>query len=133
LDTLDSFTVPAERSVPINRQLIEELNLFAGQLFCADKRSMKDVCAILGIQLQSVSHLEGLQGTVDSTGFVKDQQARAALGLEACSFASTPLPFFRELFGSRRKGQGFTLTHMGQILRGNDPKDPAFEDDGDAQ
>jgi hypothetical protein len=132
LDTLDSFTVPAERSVPINRQLIEELNLFAGQLFCADKRSMKDVCAILGIHLQSVSHLEGLQGTVDSTGFVKDQQARAALGLEACSFASTPLPFFRELFGSRRKGQGFTLTHMGQILRGNDPKDPAFENDDDA-
>ncbi|KAJ6580988.1 hypothetical protein B0H19DRAFT_1113174 [Mycena capillaripes] len=127
LDALDSFTVPAERSVPIDRQLIHELNLFAGQLFCADKRSVKDVCGILGLHLQSVGHLEGLQGTVDSKGFVQER-ARAALGLEACSFVSTPLPFFRELYGTRRKGQGFALTHMGQILRGNDPKDPAFEE-----
>ncbi|KAJ7614686.1 hypothetical protein DFH06DRAFT_1367976 [Mycena polygramma] len=128
LDTLDSFTVPNERSVPLNRQLVHELNLFAGQLFCADKRSIKEVCAILGIHLKSVSHLEAFQGMIDSTGFV-DDGARAALGLEACSFSSTPLPFFRELFGARRKGQGFALTHMGQILRGNDPKDPAFEEE----
>ncbi|KAJ7614704.1 hypothetical protein DFH06DRAFT_1013871 [Mycena polygramma] len=130
LDTLDSFTVPNERSVPINRYLLHELNLFAGQLFCADKRSMKEVCGILGLHLQSVSQRGELQGMVDSTGFV-DERARGALGLEACSFVTTPLPFFRELFGARRKGQGFALTHMGQILRGNDPKDPAFEEDED--
>ncbi|KAJ6485692.1 hypothetical protein C8R45DRAFT_997523 [Mycena sanguinolenta] len=130
LDTLDSFTVPAERRVPLNPQLLHELNLFAGQLFCADKYSMKEVCGILGLQLQSVSDKEGLEGAVDSTGFVRNQRARAALGLEACSFVSSPLPFLRELVGARRKGQGFSLTHMGQILRGNDPKDPAFEEQG---
>ncbi|KAJ6458153.1 hypothetical protein C8R47DRAFT_995335 [Mycena vitilis] len=130
LDTLDSFTVPNERSVPINRYLLHELNLFAGQLFCADKRSMKEVCGILGLHLQSVSQRGDLQGMVDSTGFV-NERARRALGLEACSFVTTPLPFFRELFGARRKGQGFALTHMGQILRGNDPKDPAFEEETD--
>ncbi|KAJ6485650.1 hypothetical protein C8R45DRAFT_278518 [Mycena sanguinolenta] len=129
LDGLDSFTVPAERSVPLNAQLLHELNLFAGQLFCADKSSMKQVCGILGLQLQSVSDTEGLQGAVDSTGFVKTERARAALGLDACSFVSSPLPFFRDLIGARRKGQGFSLTHMGQILRGNDPKDPAFEEE----
>ncbi|KAJ6458143.1 hypothetical protein C8R47DRAFT_1246692, partial [Mycena vitilis] len=129
LDTLDSFTVPNERSVPINRYLLHELNLFAGQLFCADKRSMKEVCGILGLHLQSVSQRGDLQGMVDSTGFV-NERARRALGLEACSFVTTPLPFFRELFGARRKGQGFALAHMGQILRGNDPKDPAFEEEG---
>ncbi|KAJ6485682.1 hypothetical protein C8R45DRAFT_997491 [Mycena sanguinolenta] len=130
LDTLDSFTVPAERRVPLNPQLLHELNLFAGQLFCADKYSMKKVCGILGLQLQSVSDQEGLEGAVDSTGFVRNQRARAGLGLEACSFVSSPLPFFRQLLGARRKGQGFSLTHMGQILRGNDPKDPAFEEQG---
>ncbi|KAF7371022.1 hypothetical protein MSAN_00736400 [Mycena sanguinolenta] len=130
LDKLNSFTVPAERSVPLNAQLLHELNLFAGQLFCADKTSMTKVCGILGLQLQSVSDKEELQGAVDSTGFVKDERAREALGLEACSFVSSPLPFFRELLGARRKGQGFSLTHMGQILRGNDPKDPAFEEEG---
>ncbi|KAJ7272729.1 hypothetical protein B0H12DRAFT_592863 [Mycena haematopus] len=131
LDMLDSFTVPVERSVPLNRQLLDEFNLFAGQLFCADKYSMKKICSILGLQLQSVSDKEGLQGMVDSTGFVQNEGARTVLGLDDCSFVSSPLPFFRGLIGARRKGQGFSLTHMGQILRGNDPKDPAFEEEGD--
>ncbi|KAJ7272609.1 hypothetical protein B0H12DRAFT_1007977 [Mycena haematopus] len=132
LDMLDSFTVPAERSVQLNPQLLHELNLFAGQLFCADKYSMKQVCSILGLQLQSVSDKDGLRGMVDSTGFVQNEWARAVLGLDECSFISSPLPFFRELIGARRKGQGFSLTHMGQILRGNDPKDPAFEEGDDS-
>ncbi|KAJ7319268.1 hypothetical protein DFH08DRAFT_1034951 [Mycena albidolilacea] len=131
LDRLDSFTVPTERGVPLDRQLLHELSLFAGQLFCADKRSMKEVCAILGLCLQSVSGMKGLEGKVDSTGFVRDEEAREELGLSACSFVSSPLPFFRDLLASRRKGQGFSLTHMGQILRGNDPKDPAFEEGGE--
>ncbi|KAJ7497967.1 hypothetical protein B0H11DRAFT_1715437 [Mycena galericulata] len=128
-ESLNFFTVPTHRrSWAPNRQLIHELNLFAGQLFCKDKASMKEVCAILGLHLQSVNDVEGLQGKVDPTGFVRDEIAREALGIGACSFASTPLPFFRELFGARRKGQGFTLTHMGQILRGNDPRDEELEE-----
>ncbi|KAF8166619.1 hypothetical protein K438DRAFT_1857045 [Mycena galopus ATCC 62051] len=129
LDALDSFTVPTERSLGLNPQLLDELNLFAGQLFCARKNSMNQVCGILGLQLQSVSNMEGLQGMVDSMGFVQNERARERLGLSACSFVSTPLPFFSDLIGARRKGQGFSLTHMGQILRGNDPKDPAFEEE----
>ncbi|KAF8166651.1 hypothetical protein K438DRAFT_254707 [Mycena galopus ATCC 62051] len=128
LDALDSFTIPTERSLALNPQFLHELNLFVGQLFCADKYSMKKVCAILGLQLQSVGDNEGLQGTVDSTGFVRNKRARDRLGLSACSFVSSPLPFFRD-FVARRKGQGFSLTHMEQIFRGNDPKDPAFEDE----
>ncbi|KAK7031604.1 hypothetical protein R3P38DRAFT_2521728 [Favolaschia claudopus] len=133
LDKLDSFTVPAERSVPVNPQLLHELNLFAGQLFCADKRSMNEVCRILGLHMQSVGDVEELQGKVDSTGFVKDPGARRMLGLSDCTFVESPLPFFRDLVGARRKGQGFTLTHMGQILRGNDPKDPKFEQEEGGQ
>ncbi|KAJ7035584.1 hypothetical protein C8F04DRAFT_1000632 [Mycena alexandri] len=126
MDMLDSFTVPQERRVPISRQLIQELNLFAGQLFCANKPSMEEVCGILGLHFQSVS--PELHGVIDSTGFVKNERARKALAIETCTFTSNPLPFFRELFGARRKGQGFALTHMGQMLRGNEPKDPSFEE-----
>ncbi|KAJ6561074.1 hypothetical protein DFH09DRAFT_1035925 [Mycena vulgaris] len=126
-ERLDSFTVPRQRRTP-NRQLIHKLNLFAGQLFCADKTSMKEVCGILGLHLQSVNDREDLQGMVDPTGFVRDRRARMALAIDACAFDSTPLPFFRQLYAARRKGQGFALTHMGQILRGNDPKDPDFEE-----
>ncbi|KAK7031583.1 hypothetical protein R3P38DRAFT_3507220, partial [Favolaschia claudopus] len=129
MDKLNSFTVPVERSVPVNPQLLHELNLFAGQLFCADRRSMDELCGILGLHLQPVSGDEELQGKVDSTGFVRDNKARTTLGLSACSFGSSPLPFFRDLVGARRKGQGFTLTHMGQILRGIDPRDPTFEEE----
>ncbi|KAJ7460834.1 hypothetical protein FB451DRAFT_1141265 [Mycena latifolia] len=124
---LDSFTVPCRRRAP-NRELIHELNLFAGQLFCADKPSVKKICSILGLHLQPVNDDEGLEGMVDSMGFVLDKQARTALRIDACTFDSTPLPFFRGLFASRRKGQGIALAHMGQILRGNDPKDADFEE-----
>ncbi|KAJ7483159.1 hypothetical protein FB451DRAFT_1028934 [Mycena latifolia] len=126
---LDSFTVPRRHGWAPNRALIHELNLFASQLFCADELSMKEVCGILGLHLQSVEHRQELQGgIIDPTGFVRDPRAREALGIAACAFESTPLPFFRELFAARRKGQGFALTHMGQILRGNDPKDPESEE-----
>ncbi|KAJ7132331.1 hypothetical protein C8R44DRAFT_611840 [Mycena epipterygia] len=132
-ENLDSFTVPARPNWAPNRQVIHELNLFAGQLFCANKSSVKQVCGILGLHLHSMNNLEELQGKVDSTGFVQDEGARTALGIDACSFKSTPLPFFRELFASRRKGQGFALTHMGQILRGNDPKDPDFAETNEGE
>ncbi|KAJ6561124.1 hypothetical protein DFH09DRAFT_503515 [Mycena vulgaris] len=123
-----AFSIPHRRNRPPNRQLIHELNLFAGQLFCADKASMKEVCGILGLHLESVNDREDLQGMVDPTGFVRDERARKALAIDGCAFDSTPLPFFRELYALRRKGQGFALTHMGKILRGNDPKDPDLEE-----
>ncbi|KAJ7035592.1 hypothetical protein C8F04DRAFT_1258798 [Mycena alexandri] len=129
MDRLDSFTLPAERNDALDQHSLHELSLFSGQLFCGNKRSMEAVCDILGLHFQSVSNRPELQGTIDSSGFVQTEPARAALGIETCSFSSTPLPFFRELVGARRKGQGFVLTHIGQILRGNDPKDPSFEED----
>ncbi|KAF7345359.1 putative large low complexity protein [Mycena venus] len=107
LDALDSFTVPTERTTPLSRQLLQELNLLCGRW--ATWRDCKE---------RSIPQ-----------GLWKANGARAALGLSACSFVSTPFPFFRDLFGSRQKGQGFSLTHMGQILRGNDPRDPAFEEE----
>ncbi|KAJ7221929.1 hypothetical protein C8J57DRAFT_1593667, partial [Mycena rebaudengoi] len=124
-EDLQSFVVPRPRSTLPDRSIIHELNLFAGQLFFADQREMKEVCALLGLHLQAVP--EALQGRVDRTGFVSDSVARAMLGLDACSFSSNPLPFIRELFGWRRKGQGFALTHAGQVVRGNDLQDTDFD------
>ncbi|KAJ7221940.1 hypothetical protein C8J57DRAFT_1593700 [Mycena rebaudengoi] len=124
-EDLQSFVVPRPRSTLPDRSIIHELNLFAGQLFFADRRAMKEVCALLGLHLQAVP--EALQGRVELTGFVSDSAARTMLGLDACSFSSNPLPFIRELFGWCRKGQGFALTHAGQIVRGNDLQDTDFD------
>ncbi|KAJ6627951.1 hypothetical protein B0H10DRAFT_1992855 [Mycena sp. CBHHK59/15] len=121
---LEGFAVPRPRTIPLARQIIHELNLFAGQLFFADRESMTQVCILLGLYLKPIP--DRLQGTVDHTGFV-ETRARAELGVGACSFVSNPLRFFNELFGYRRKGQGFALTHMGQVLRGHDLEDDDFE------
>ncbi|KAJ6607016.1 hypothetical protein B0H10DRAFT_2073490 [Mycena sp. CBHHK59/15] len=121
---LEAFAVPRPRTIPPARRMIHELNLFAGHLFFADRESMEQVCVLLGLYLKPIS--DRLQGKVDHTGFV-ETRTREELGVGACSFVSNPLRFFNELFGYRRKGQGFALTHMGQVLRGHDLKDDDFQ------
>ncbi|KAJ7497959.1 hypothetical protein B0H11DRAFT_827261 [Mycena galericulata] len=126
LETLDAFAVPTPRHNPPTRMTIHELNLFAGQLFLADKPSMRDLCSMLGLYLGALPrHIA--PGTVDATGFVRVIADRTTLGIGACSFASNPLPFLRGLYGWRRKGQGFGLTHIGKILNGNNLDDSEFE------
>ncbi|KAJ7483148.1 hypothetical protein FB451DRAFT_100343 [Mycena latifolia] len=124
-EELDRFTVPKQRQEPFNRDVIHELNLFAGQLFFEDKESMERVCSILGLYLKPTTGLK--KGVVDSSGFVKGKQDRGHLGMQDCTFVSNPLPFIRELFGWRRKGQGFGLTHMGKVLNGINLDDSDFE------
>jgi hypothetical protein len=103
-EDLQSFVVPHPRRSLPSRSIIHELNLFAGQLFFTNPRALKEVCAMLGLYLEPVNDLQ-LQGEVDATGFVRDAAARSALGIGACAFVANPLPFIRELFGWRRKGE----------------------------
>ncbi|KAJ7483151.1 hypothetical protein FB451DRAFT_1084291 [Mycena latifolia] len=125
-ENLDVLIVPKPLTDPPGRTCIHELNLFAGQLILTDKASMKQVCVILGLYLDALPP-QIAPGVVDGTGFVEERAARTTLALGACSFVSNPLPFMRELFGWRRKGQGFGLTHMGKILNGNKLEDSEFD------
>ncbi|KAJ7623634.1 hypothetical protein FB45DRAFT_1089387 [Roridomyces roridus] len=126
-EALDKFVIPTPRPTPPMRKSIHELNLFAGQLFLADKDSKRDVLALLGLYLDRLPRQ--IQGdAVDATGFVRDKDVRTTLGVGACDFVSNPLPFLRSLFGWRRKGQGYSLTHLGKILNGNNVDDSEFEE-----
>ena len=72
---------------------------------------------MLGLHLGEVPH--ALRGRIDAGGFVQDKHARQSLGIHNSLFESNTMSILRELIGWRRKGQGFTLTHVGLMLHGN--------------
>jgi hypothetical protein len=118
LDGLDLFVVSQQPDFTIPyRRVIHELNLFSGQLFFNDRASFKEVCDMLGLYLDEMP--DELQGKCDAVGFVHDEGARRILGIYNCPFEKNPLAVLRELVGWRRKGQGYTLTHVGAMLHGN--------------
>ncbi|KAJ7105108.1 hypothetical protein C8R43DRAFT_1165894 [Mycena crocata] len=126
LESLDVFVVPKARPNVPNRRVVHELNLFAGQLFFTDKVAVEEVCCMLGLYLDILPP-QIPPGVADATGFVQERWARTTLGIGACSFVSNPLPFMRAIYGWRRKGQGFGLTHLGKVLNGFKLEDSEFE------
>ncbi|KAF8464761.1 hypothetical protein JB92DRAFT_3064074 [Gautieria morchelliformis] len=115
---LQEFTIPASRT-------IHELNLFAGQLFFHNRSSFKDVCHMLGLHLGEIP--DELKEGVDAVGYVMDEHARERLGIRECAFHASPIRLLCDLIRWRRKGQGYTLTHVGQILHGNNLKESEFD------
>jgi hypothetical protein len=119
------FTVPRPRSgLPMDSMTRHKLNMFAGQLFLSDSRSFEELCQLLGLHLKAIP--DAYKGEVDAGGFVVGAGARKALGIRDCVIQTSPLAFLTELIGWRRKGQGFTLTHIGQILLGHNLEDSEF-------
>jgi len=118
IEDLDFFTVSRRPDfIRPHRLVIHELNLFAGQLFFRDRASFEEVCEMLGIWLRELP--DELRGKTDAGGFVQDEDARKIVGIRNCLFSKNPMAALRELVGWRRKGQGFTLTHIGLVLHGN--------------
>jgi hypothetical protein len=96
--------------------LVDQLNIFAGQLYFRDYEAYKRVCAFLGLYLNEPS-ME-MRTAIHSDGFV-DRSDRHILGMTPDSpFDKSPIPLLRELIGFRRKGQNSIASHMGQILHG---------------
>jgi len=71
---------------------------------------------MLGLWLGEIP--DALRGKIDVGGFVQDKDARQIVGMTSL-FETSPMAVLRELVGWRRKGQGFTLTHVGLMLHGN--------------
>ena len=125
-EDLSFFVVPPCRnSSPLPSRTIHELNLFAGQLFFYDRPSFKEVCNMLGLHLKEIS--EQMEGKVDAVGFVEDIHVRESLGIRGCVFDGSGVQFLRDLLRWRRKGQGYSFTHVGKILHGNDLQDTEFD------
>jgi len=95
--------------------MITQLNLFSGQLYLRDWEAYRQLCNYLGL------YIPGDESSVSvryqSDGFVKPGDRKGDMKT-LCPFATSPLPKLRELFGLRRKGNGYSFTHIGKILSG---------------
>ena len=127
-EDLQSFMVPYRDAAPIiPSNIINELNLFAGQLYFASRSAYEGACEMLGLYLKDPPDSVKLPpGAIDATGFVRSPSARKALGIQHAHFTDNPVAFFRKLTELRRKGQGFLPTHVGQILHSREIADDEF-------
>ncbi|THU87150.1 hypothetical protein K435DRAFT_867564 [Dendrothele bispora CBS 962.96] len=115
LEDLRFHTVPAilDSWTPPNRHIISQLNIFSGQLYLRDWDTYKEF-----VDLPDNDRNEALEEvTYQSDGFVKPGDRNGKMQT-MCAFEKSPLPALKELFGSRRKGNGYNLTHIGRIVRG---------------
>ena len=117
-EDLRSFMVPHRDDLPpFPSDVINELNLFAGQLYFRSMDAYEETCGMLGLYLRELPEdLGQYASAIGVTGFVRGSKARAALGLQESQFSDNPVEFLRKLIGLRRKGQGFLPTHLGQVL-----------------
>ena len=117
-EDLQSFMVPHRNDLPpFPSKVINELNLFGGQLYFKSMDAYEETCRILGLYLKDLPEdLTQYEGAIGVTGFVRGSEARAALGLRGTQFSDNPVEFLRKFVGLRRKGQGFLPTHLGQVL-----------------
>ncbi len=127
-EDLQSFMLPHRDPAPvIPPNIINELNLFAGQLYFASRLAYEEACEMLALYLKDVPDNVNLPpGAIDATGFVRSPNARAVLGIQRAQFDDNPVAFLRKLTELRRKGQGFLPTHLGQVLHAREVPDEEF-------
>ncbi|KAG0708107.1 hypothetical protein DFH29DRAFT_771818, partial [Suillus ampliporus] len=94
--------------------LICQLNLFAGQLYFSSYDMYLRTCSFLGLNAPDLGDEDLI---VNGDGFISRENRPAARAL--CSFKLSQLPPPRELFGMRRKGMGYSPTHLGKMLNGH--------------
>ena len=127
-EDLQSFMLPHRHPTPvIPSNIVNELNLFAGQLYFASRLAYQETCEMLGLYLKDPPDDVKLPlDAIDATGFVRSPSARKALGIQHAQFTDNPVAFLRKLTELRRKGQGFLPTHLGQVLHGREIPDEDF-------
>jgi hypothetical protein len=112
-DDLKFYNIPSSGLIPWSEPLaiqLNQLNLFGGQLYLKDYSAYKDLCSFLGILATELSTEDN---RVQRDGFIEhDPDDPPTPG----RFQTSPLPFLKELFGLRRKGQSYFTTHLGKIL-----------------
>ncbi|KAF7971941.1 hypothetical protein HWV62_19393 [Athelia sp. TMB] len=115
LESLRFYCVPclprSWRPPPIH--VIDQLNIWAGHLYLADHATYERLCRFLGLSTEKVQCQGMIETQVD--GFIKPEHRSHSLVSE-CTFERSPVPFLKDLIGFRRKGMGYSLTHMGRIL-----------------
>ncbi|KAK0208018.1 hypothetical protein DFS33DRAFT_1300737 [Desarmillaria ectypa] len=113
-DDLQFYCIP-EPSIEINDDLlITQLNIFAGQLYIQDYEKYRRLCSFLGLYHGQRS--ADVDVTILSDGFIKPQYHGKG---DISPFTMSPVPFWKALLGSRRKGHPYLATHVGKMLHGH--------------
>jgi hypothetical protein len=109
LDSLNLFTQGrAFDPTLVDKKLIVQLNLFAGQLYLSSFQEYKDVCGFLGLAWKET----GDDVQVSADGFIKPIPG-------SDGFKISPVKFFQILLRKiRRNCESIEKTHLGRILNG---------------
>ncbi|KAI6026989.1 hypothetical protein EDC04DRAFT_3143070 [Pisolithus marmoratus] len=125
-DDLRLYTIP---SVPSDwtapTSLVDQVNLFAGQLYLRDYDTYIRLCRFLCIYADDLAGEGELK--VESDGFITPAH-RPLNARSTGSFQESPLAFLKHVFNLRRRGMNFVATHMGRILNGRLLKEEDFKD-----
>jgi len=120
-ENLRSIMIPHHKSIPdIPSHVINELNLFAGQLYFAPKDIDEETCNVLGLYLRDPP--ANLDDPTDITSLVRDPRARNKLGLQCPQFSEKPVAFLRTLTRIRRKVQGSFQLVSGRCFNASFPR-----------
>jgi hypothetical protein len=105
-------TIPDAQAQPWSSSvhIRTELNLFAGQLYFDSREEYERVCQLLAL---SMAHPGAEYCEVD--GFVPPAYRTG----RSSPLTTSRIAILKRLIGLRRKGMGYSRTHLGQILNGN--------------
>ena len=102
--------------------LIDQLNVFAGQLYLRDYTSYLRLCRFLGVPTKELS----IGPTIQRNLF----NIPASFKEMEIAFSGSPLPAVMALLAIRSRGRPFADTHMGKILQGQPLQEKDFADRG---
>ncbi|KAH0834166.1 hypothetical protein J3R83DRAFT_11472 [Lanmaoa asiatica] len=130
-DDLALYSVPtASTGWTPPRLLMDQLNVFAGQLYLKDYETYIRLCRFLCVYTRD---LQGEEGTkVRCDGFISPRN-RPRHSRTVHTFQSTPMNSLRVLMGLRRKGMRFASTHMGKLLEGRLLSEDDFDGSDDVR
>ncbi|KAF9235920.1 hypothetical protein BU15DRAFT_89398 [Melanogaster broomeanus] len=125
-DDLSLYNIP---TVPLGWTppwaLVDQLNVFAGQLYLRDYATYIQLCRFLCIYAKDLKDEGDIE--VQCDGFIAPSN-RPLRAKPQNSFQHTPLPSLKTLVGIRRKGMRYAPTHIGKILEGRLLTEQDFQD-----
>jgi hypothetical protein len=110
-DDLRLYSIPPLRSdwTP-PWALIDQLNVFAGQLYLRDYESYLRLCRFLGVPTKELPKDGAVRWNLfDVPGSFEENEM---------TFSASPLPTVMALLVVRNRGRPFSHTHMGKLLQG---------------
>ncbi|KAN0092683.1 hypothetical protein V8E55_003467 [Tylopilus felleus] len=126
-EDLALYNIPAVPTgwTPRSR-LVDQLNVFAGQLYLKDHEAYIRLCGFLCVYARDLEDEEGIE--VGCDGFIAPSHRPSHLR-SVQTFQTSPLESVRRLIGLRRKGMRFATTHMGKLVNGRLLYEDDFEEE----